>query len=159
MDPAWFYAGDYSCIGGQDGSVALHARDGIPLAPIGQRAGVVQAVALHPGGTHAAVASVGRGGSGGGGIAVFALTFSIVHGLYRSRYAFRHAYTEGAPDQRVAYVAHMLRTSVSALQALLIVFWRHPLSFKPHGKVAMSPADGMVWMTLLHCLMLPWGCG
>lgn len=72
-------------IGGEDGALALHARDGTPLAPIGRRAGAARAVSLHPGGAHVAVAAAGRRGDA----AVYALAFSTVHGLHRTRYASR----------------------------------------------------------------------
>jgi hypothetical protein len=100
-------AGDYLIVGGRDGSVGLHARDGAPLAPIGTGAGAergragVGALALHPGGAQVAAAFAeargggGGGGEGGGGVAAFALAFSTVHGLYGSRYAFRQGTRPG----------------------------------------------------------------
>ena len=54
-------------VGGEDGALALHARDGAPLALIGRRPGAARAVGLHPGGAHLAVAAAGRRG----GAAVF----------------------------------------------------------------------------------------
>ncbi|KAK9825902.1 hypothetical protein WJX81_003715 [Elliptochloris bilobata] len=71
---------------GADDVLAVARADGL-LALHGPSA---RALNLHPGGSHVAVAAGGRRG----GVAVYSLAFTTVHGLHRSRYASRATMTD-----------------------------------------------------------------
>lgn len=68
--------------------VQLHTREGIYLATAATSAGWVWCCRARPGSNSIAV------GCQDGSVAVLQLTFSIVHGLYQARYAYRDQLTD-----------------------------------------------------------------
>jgi intraflagellar transport protein 122 len=76
---AYFSSGEYITVSGTDKAVHLYTRDGTYLTKIAERDSWVWAVRPRPKHNFVAV------GSEGGGLAMFQLIFSTVHGLYQVR--------------------------------------------------------------------------
>ncbi|KAG2430302.1 hypothetical protein HYH02_013779 [Chlamydomonas schloesseri] len=85
---SYFSSGEYITVSGTDKTVHLYTRDGTYLTKIADRDSWVWAVRPRPKHNFVAV------GTEGGGIAMFQLIFSTVHGLYQDRYAYRDQMTD-----------------------------------------------------------------
>ncbi|KXZ55139.1 hypothetical protein GPECTOR_3g29 [Gonium pectorale] len=85
---SYFSSGEYITVSGTDRTVHLYTRDGTYLTKIADRDSWVWAVRPRPKHNFVAV------GTEGGGIAMFQLIFSTVHGLYQDRYAYRDQMTD-----------------------------------------------------------------
>jgi intraflagellar transport protein 122 len=85
---SYFSSGEFFVMAGSDKKVTLWNKDGVLLGSIGEMKSWIWGVAVKP--KEKAVFAADNDG----GIAYFNVDFSVIHGLYHDRYAYRELMTD-----------------------------------------------------------------